>query len=65
MCSQERKITNQSLNELRFGKINTILKQLKNDSGAYPQQMFIAQVSYLLYIISGVGQKLVQEAENI
>jgi len=48
----------------RLAKINTLLKQLKNDSGAYPQQMFISQVSYLLYMISGADQKPGQDAEN-
>lgn len=32
-------------------KIDTVLNQLKNDEGAYPQQMFTAQVSYLLNIV--------------
>ncbi|WP_405566988.1 WD40/YVTN/BNR-like repeat-containing protein [Polaribacter sp. Asnod6-C07] len=45
-------------------KAKKVLKQLKNDSVVYPQQMFVAQVSYLLYMISSADQKPGQEAEK-
>lgn len=48
----------------RLAKITTILKQLKNDSGAYPQQMFVSQVSYLLNMISNADQKPGEEANK-
>ena len=40
----------------RLGSVNKVLKKLKNDEGAYPQQMFVSQVSYLLNMISGADQ---------
>ncbi|MDY7394109.1 hypothetical protein UMM65_02570 [Aureibaculum sp. 2210JD6-5] len=45
-------------------KINAVLKQLKNDEGAYPQQMLISQISYLLYMISSADQLPGQEAAD-
>ena len=38
--------------------------KLKNADGAYPQEMFTSQVSYLLNMISGADQKVGQEAEK-
>lgn len=40
----------------RLTKINTALKQLKNDKGAYPQQMLVAQISYLYNMVNGTDQ---------
>jgi len=40
----------------RLAILNKALKQLKNDKGAYPQQMLIAQISYLYNMVSGVDQ---------
>ena len=48
----------------RLEKLKSILKQLKNDKGAYPQQMLVSQISYLYYMISGADQLPGQEAEN-
>lgn len=45
-------------------KAKTILKKIRNAKGAYPQQMYGAQVSYLLYMISGADQKVGDEAEK-
>ena len=48
----------------RLDKVNAVLKKIKNDRGAYPQQMFGSQVSYLLNMISGADQLPGQEATN-
>jgi len=48
----------------RLDKVNAILKELKNDSGAYPQQMLVSQISYLLNMFSNADQVPGQEAEN-
>lgn len=40
----------------RLAKLNTTLKQLKNDKGAYPQQMLVAQISYLYNMVNGPDQ---------
>ncbi len=49
----EKETSNKSQNKLR---------KLKNDTGAYPQQMLVSQISYLLNMISGADQKPGQEA---
>ena len=51
-------------NTARAAKVNAALKELKNDAGAYPQEMLVSQISYLLYMISGADQVPGQEAEN-
>ncbi|MGC6285240.1 MAG: WD40/YVTN/BNR-like repeat-containing protein [Polaribacter sp.] len=38
-------------------KAKTVLRKMKNARGAYPQQMFTSQVSYLLNMISTADQK--------
>ena len=48
--------------EKRLELIRAVLKQLKNEEGAYPQQMLVSQISYLLYMISGADQVLGQDA---
>lgn len=46
----------------RLKQVETVLKKLKNDEGTYPQQMLVAQISYLNYMISGADQKLGKDA---
>jgi len=48
----------------RLDKVNALLKQLKNDNGAYPQQMLVSQISYLLNMISRADQLPGQEAAD-
>ena len=43
-------------------KAKNVLKKMKNARGAYPQQMFTSQVSYLLNMISTADQKPGEEA---
>lgn len=40
----------------RLAKLNTALQQLKNNKGAYPQQMLVAQISYLYNMTNGPDQ---------
>tara|TARA_R110002051_G_scaffold137916_2_gene210569 strand:- start:72069 stop:75062 length:2994 start_codon:yes stop_codon:yes gene_type:complete len=37
----------------RKQSLETILKTIKNDEGAYPQQMLVPQIAYLSYIVGG------------
>jgi len=48
----------------RLSKINAVLKQLSNDKGAYPQQMMLSQISYVLNMISRADQLPGEEAKN-
>lgn len=48
----------------RLEKVNDVLRQLKNDEGAYPQQMLVSQISYLLNMISGADQLPGRDAEE-
>lgn len=45
-------------------KAKNVLRKMKNARGAYPQQMFTSQVSYLLNMISTADQKPGEEAEK-
>ena len=45
-------------------KAKIVLRKIKNAEGAYPQQMYAAQVSYLLNMISGTDQKIGGEAKK-
>ncbi|MEO0571930.1 MAG: hypothetical protein AAF039_09510 [Bacteroidota bacterium] len=42
----------------RLEKLESILRQLKNDEGAYPQQMLVAQISYLFNMVNGADQEI-------
>lgn len=49
----------------RLKQIKTVLKQLQNEKkGAYPQQMLLSQMSYLLNMISRADQLPGEEAKN-
>tara|TARA_R110002126_G_scaffold157104_1_gene304625 strand:+ start:56422 stop:59406 length:2985 start_codon:yes stop_codon:yes gene_type:complete len=63
LLSETRKLE-AKLEKDKSDKSKTILKKLKNADGAYPQEMFTSQVSYLLNMISGADQKVGQEAEK-
>ena len=41
--------------------LELLLKALKNDDGAYPRQMLVAQIAYLSYIVGGSDKKPGQE----
>ena len=50
--------------EARLNQVNSVLKQLKNDEGAYPQEMLLSQISYLYYMINGADQVPGQDAQE-
>ncbi|MBQ4915122.1 hypothetical protein J8L85_11780 [Maribacter sp. MMG018] len=45
------KTIKKTTNSDKKGQLQNILKALKNDEGAYPQQMLVAQISYLSNIV--------------
>ena len=63
LLSESRKLQAQ-LEKDTSNKAQIVLKKLKNGSGAYPQQMFVSQVSYLLNMISNADQKPGAEAQK-
>ncbi len=56
--------TLQGKKSARLNKVNAALKQLKNASGAYPQQMLVSQISFLLNMISSADQIPGQDVKN-
>ncbi|MDX1463670.1 MAG: hypothetical protein R3359_11485, partial [Marinirhabdus sp.] len=44
--------------------LENTLKKLKNEEGAYPQQMLISQIGYLYYMVSSADQRPGGEAEK-
>lgn len=48
----------------RLEKVNAVLSQLKNDDGAYPKQMLVSQISYLLNILEGADKLPGQEEKD-
>ena len=63
LLSDTRKLQAQ-LEKDPSSKAKKVLRKMKNARGAYPQQMFTSQVSYLLNMISGSDQKPGGEAEK-
>ncbi|RDY61544.1 WD40/YVTN/BNR-like repeat-containing protein [Flagellimonas nanhaiensis] len=55
---KESKELETKTNSERLEDIKTVLKQLKNEEGAYPQQMLIAQISYLYNMVNGADQTI-------
>ncbi len=43
-------------------KVNSLLREVKNDEGAYPQQMLMSQIAYLYYMVNGPDQLLGKDA---
>ncbi len=48
----------------RLEEVNLLLKELKNDEGAYPQEMLLSQIAYLYYMVNGADQVLGKDAEE-
>jgi hypothetical protein len=46
----------------RLEHVNTLLKEVKNDEGAYPQQMLLSQIAYLYYMVNGADQVVGKDA---
>ena len=61
---EKEAISLQGKKSARLDKINAILKQLKNDSVVYPQQMLVSQISFLLNMFSNADQNPGNEVEN-
>ena len=47
----------------RLETLTSVLKQLKNGEGAYPQQMLAAQISYLYNMVNGADQQVGKDVE--
>ena len=69
---QERKQKEKEAKELKDKKgrvskqrlelVESTLSRLKNAEGAYPQQMMVSQISYLLNMVSGADQEIGKDA---
>ncbi len=46
----------------RMEQVSSILKQLRNDEVAYPQEMLLSQISYLYNMTSGADQIIGEDA---
>lgn len=72
LVSQSRKLIYQLEEEHKtLGKqhpkakeIEALLKELKNDDGAYPQQMLASQINYLSYMVGSADQVTGQDTER-
>ncbi|MBS9463504.1 hypothetical protein KIM67_13885 [Flagellimonas sp. 389] len=53
---ESKKLKDREENAERLEQIKAALKQLKNDEGAYPQQMLVAQISYIYNMVNGADQ---------
>ncbi|MEM9361318.1 MAG: hypothetical protein AAGA43_01735 [Bacteroidota bacterium] len=51
-------------NDNRLETINNALSQLKNEEGAYPQQMLVAQISYINYMVNSADQAIGEDVIN-
>jgi hypothetical protein len=51
-------------NKRRLELVNSALSKLKNADGAYPRQMMVSQISYLLNMVSGADQKIGKDASQ-
>lgn len=47
----------------KLAQMETMLQQLKNEEGAYPQPMLVGQISYLQYVVDGADQIPGKDAE--
>lgn len=56
-----KELEKSKIGDAKIDHFKEILKQLKNDEGAYPQQVMVAQISYLYYILSSGDKEPGQE----
>jgi len=59
---ESKTLKSSSGHEERKVQIEAVVAELKNQEGAYPQQMLVSQISYLYNMISGADQLLGQDA---
>ena len=45
-------------------KLESVLKELKNEEGAYPEPMLVSQISYLYYIVSDADKTIGKDAKE-
>ena len=50
--------------EAQLQPYKDVLKELKNDEGAYPEVVMVAQISYLYYILSSADKEPGQEEKD-
>jgi hypothetical protein len=50
--------------EKRLQEVGLLLAEVKNDEGAYPQEMLLSQVSYLYSMVNGADQVLGEDASK-
>ncbi len=48
----------------RLDKVNDALDRLRNAEGAYPQQMLVSQIGYLLNMVNGADQEIGADARK-
>lgn len=48
----------------RLEFVNSLLKKIKNDDGAYPQEMLLSQIAYLYYMVNGADQLVGKDAKD-
>ncbi len=53
-----------SKQQKRLEEVNSLLKRIKNDDGAYPQEMLLSQIAYLYYMVNGADQVLGKDVEE-
>ncbi|RNC90010.1 MAG: hypothetical protein ED555_11275 [Allomuricauda sp.] len=47
----------------RLAQLNGVLAQLKNDEGAYPQEMLVSQIAYLYSMVNGADQVMGKDVQ--
>jgi len=62
VANLDAELKEKNIRKSRTKKVESLLKQLNNDDGAYPQQMLVAQIQYLYFMLNGADQKLGQDA---
>ncbi|WP_435625715.1 WD40/YVTN/BNR-like repeat-containing protein [Flagellimonas sp.] len=53
---EAKKLELEDADSAKLENIEMALKELKNDEGAYPQQMLVAQISYIYYMVNSADQ---------
>lgn len=59
-----KELEKSKIGDAKLDHYKSILKQLKNEEGAYPQPMMVGQISYLYYILSGTDKEPGQEEKE-
>lgn len=59
-----KELEKSKVGDAKLDHFKEILKQLKNEDGAYPQQMMVPQISYLYYILSSGDKEPGQEEKD-